>query len=125
MPEAEAVSISDNYIKFTALALSKGFALAKELAIQRIHDDNIFTFKNDNQRLTARIHILTAYWMRIKFPCINKFANNLFAIGIGTYWRTGSVESEYQKFVNSYLSSLLLRERFEIYFRAFYNCLKL
>lgn len=124
MPESEDVSLSDNYIKFTAIALGKGFALAKELALQRIHGDNAFSFRKDKQQITARIHILTAYWMRIKFPFISRFANNLFAVGIGTYWRNGGIETASQEVVQSYLSSLLPQERLEINFRAFYHSLK-
>lgn len=124
MPEADTVSISDNYIKFTAIALSKGFALAKELALQKIHDTNAFSLRKDNQQLTARIHILTAYWMRMKFPFMKKFANNSFARGIGTYWRMGGVEAAYQEVVQDYLSSLLPQELIEINIRAFYHRLK-
>lgn len=125
MPEAKNVSISDNYVKFTAVALSKGFALAKELSLQRIHDGNAFSLRKDKQRLDARIHILTAYWMRIKFPCMKKFANNSFATGLGTYWRIGGIEAEYQEFVKSYQSSVTLIEELEISLRAIYHRLKL
>ena len=124
MPEADTVSISDNYIKFAAIALTKGFALAKELSFQKIHDANAFSLRKDNQQLTARIHILTAYWMRIKFPFMKKFANNSFATGIGTYWRIGGVEAACQEVVQDYLSSLLPQELVEINIRAFYHRLK-
>ena len=124
MPEATDVSISDSYIKFTAIGLSKGFALAKELAIQRIHDYNAYTLRRDKPQLIARIHILTAYWMRKNYPVINKFANNLFAIGLGIYWQLGGVEAPYKEVVKSYLSLLLPLEGLEISFRAFYHRLK-
>ncbi|MEC4987389.1 MAG: glycosyltransferase, partial [Oscillatoria sp. PMC 1068.18] len=67
MPQGETVSLSDNYIKFAALSLTKGFALSKELSIQRIHNNNIFTNRQDEkkQKLRAKIDILTAYWLRI------------------------------------------------------------
>lgn len=125
MPEAASISLSDNYLKFTALALSKGFALAKELALQKIHSDNALSLRKDKPQLTARIHILTAYWMREKFPSIKKFANNIFAVGLGTYWRTGGIEATSQEVIESYLSSLLPLEKLEINFRAFYHRLKL
>lgn len=121
LPEAKAITINDNYVKFTAIGLSKGFALARELTIQRIHGANALTLRSDKQQLSARVDVLTAYWMRNKFPFINRFANNIFAIGLGTYWRTGGIESEYQKVVNSYLSSLLLPEKLEIKMRALYH----
>lgn len=124
MPEATDISLSDNYIKFTAIALNKGFALAKELALQRIHSDNAFSLRKDKQQIAAKIHILTAYWMRIKFPFIKKFANNLFAVGIGTYWRNGGIEVTSQEVVQRYISSLFPLERLEVNFRAFYHRLK-
>lgn len=124
MPEATDVSISDTYIKFSALALSKGFALAQELAIQRIHNDNVFTLRQDRPQLIARIHVLTAYWLRKKIPSVTKFANNLFAVGLGIYWRSGGIEAEYQEVVKSYLSSLLPLEGLEISLRAFYHRIK-
>ena len=74
--------------------------------------------------MSARIHILTAYWMRIKFPFMKKFANNSFATGIGTYWRIGGVEAACQEVVQDYLSSLLPQELVEINIRAFYHRLK-
>lgn len=126
LPMPEAITItSDNFLKFTAIGLSKGFALAKELTLQRIHDTNAFTLRKDKQQLTARINILTAYWIRKKFPLISKFANNLFAIGIGTYWRHGGVETAFEEIVQIYLSSLLPLEKLEIKFRAFYYYVKL
>lgn len=125
MPEAASISLSDNYIKFTAVALSKGFTLAKELALQNIHSDNAFSFRKDKSQLTARIHILTAYWIREKFPSIKKFANNIFAVGLGTYWRSGGIEATSQEVIKSYLSSLFPLEKLEINFRAFYHRLKL
>jgi len=124
MPEAKDVSISDSYIKFTALALSKGFVLAKELASQRIHDNNAFTLRQNEPKLIARIHILTAYWMRKRSPFVAKFANNLFAIGLGIYWCSGGIETTYQDIVQNYLSSLLPLARLEVSFRAFYNSFK-
>lgn len=124
MPEVTDISLNDTYVKFTAVALGKGFALGKELAVQRIHGDNAFSFRKDKQQIKARIHILTAYWMRRKFPFISKFANNLFAVGLGTYWCTGGIEAASQEVVQSYLSSLFFWERLEINFRAFYHYLK-
>lgn len=124
MPESDNVSISDNYIKFTAVGLSKGFTSSSKLAAQRIHDDNAFSFNQNQQKLLARINILTAYWMRKQYPSIKKFANNIFAIGLGTYWRFGGVETGSQTVVKSYQSSLFLLEKLELNLRAFYYSIK-
>jgi glycosyltransferase involved in cell wall biosynthesis len=123
MPE-EITIISDNFIKFTAVLLSQGFTLSQALALQRIHNNNAYTLRKNKQLLEAKIHILTAYWMRQNFPRINKFANNTFAIGLGIYWRFGGVETKYQEVVKSYLSSLLPLEGLEISLRAFYHRVK-
>ena len=124
MPEGSAITVSDNYLKFTAAALSKGFFMDKKLAIQRVHSNNAFTFKNDKQQLGARIHIFTAHWMRIKFPLMAKFSNNLFAVGLSNYWHSGGVETEYREFVKNYLSSVSLPERLQINLRTLYHYLK-
>lgn len=125
LPMPEAIKItSDNYLKYTALALSKGFALGKQLALQRIHGNNAYTLRSDKQQLIARIHILTAYWMRIKFPSLSRFTNNLFASGISIYWHAGGVDAESEEVVKSYLSSVAPLKRIEINSRALYHYLK-
>ncbi len=121
MPEADRVSIGDHYLKFMSSALSKGFFLNRELAIQKVHNDNAFTLKGSRQELRARICILTAHWLRIKLPVIAKFTNKLFATGIGIYWQAGGVETEYKEVVRTYLSSVSPLEKLEINFRAFYH----
>jgi glycosyltransferase involved in cell wall biosynthesis len=125
MPEAEAISLNDSYLQFTAFALGKGFALAKELSLQRVHGDNAYTFRPDKQRLVARINILTAYWIRANFPSLYRFTNKLFAEGIGTYWRTGGIEAKSQEVVKNYLSSVLPLERLKINARVLYHYLKI
>jgi glycosyltransferase involved in cell wall biosynthesis len=123
MPE-EIVITSDNYLKFAASALSKGFFLNKELVLQRIHGNNAYTLRNDKQQLNARIRIITAYWIRIKFPELSSFANALFVSGIAIYWRTGGIELEHREVVNKYFSFVPLLERLKIHSRAFYRSLR-
>lgn len=124
MPEAERVSIGDHYLKLTSPALSKGFFLDRELALQKLHGDNAYTLRNDKQHLKARINVLTAHWMKINFPMLAKFTNKLFALGVGIYWRTGGVEKEYKEIAKTYLSSVSLSERLEINCRAVYHYLR-
>lgn len=125
LPMPEAINItSDDYIKYTALGLDQGFIILENLAIQRIHDNNAYTLRNDKQKLKAKIQVLTAYWMKNNFPILSKFTNNIFALGISIYWRNGGIEAECQKLVKSYLSSANPLEIFEMYARAFYYRLK-
>ncbi|HEY9611933.1 glycosyltransferase, partial [Allocoleopsis sp.] len=123
MPEGIRIT-SDDYIKYTALGLEPGFVILENLSIQRIHGNNAYTFRNDKQKLRAKIHILTAYWMKYNFPALSKFTNNILAAGMNMYWRSGGIDAEDQKLVKSYLSSASPLELLEIYARASYYRLK-
>lgn len=121
MPEASGVTISDHYLKITALALSKGFFLDEQLAILRVHGDNRYTYSdNINIKLQAKILILTAYWLRANWPFLTKFGNKLFAKGIGTYWKVGEREADYIEKAKIYLSAVSPLEKMEIGLRALY-----
>ncbi|NER20229.1 MAG: glycosyltransferase [Symploca sp. SIO1C2] len=125
LPMPEVIKItSDDYIKYIALGVSPGFILLEDLALQRIHDNNAYTFRSDKQQLRGKIHALTAYWMRMNFPALSKFTNSLLATGMKIYWSSGGIEAEGQKLIKSYLSSVTLLEKLEIYTRAFYYRLK-
>jgi|SRR5919199_3191412 glycosyltransferase involved in cell wall biosynthesis len=124
MPEAKAIGLNDAYLVFTSIGLSKGIFLYKELGSYRIHGANAYTMRKDRQKVQARIIILTAYWMRVKFPDFYKLSNNVFASGLGMYRRVGGVEAECQEFIEKYLSSVTVFEKIEIYARALYHYLK-
>lgn len=124
MPEAKDVSLSDHYLKYTAVALSKGCFLGKILALHRIHGNNAASLRADKQQIIAKIFILTGYWIRVKFPFLAKFANKLVAVGIASYWRAGSVEMEYKEVINKYFNSIFMLEKLEINARALYYYLK-
>lgn len=122
LPMPEAITrISDYYVKWTALSLSSGFFLNQDLVIQKVHGGNMFTLRSDNQRLDGRILVLTGYWIRKNFPDLKKFADKLFGIGLGLYWRTGGVESQYEEDVKKYFSLTSPLKRLEIYLRAMYH----
>ena len=63
MPTDKAVKCTDFYVKYMAVALSKGFFLGKVLAFHRIHDNNAATLRSDKQHLKAREFIFTGSWM--------------------------------------------------------------
>lgn len=111
----------DQQLRFAALALSKGFFLAEQLAFLRIHDHNAYSFRGNKKHLQmrARLKTLTAHWMWINFPDLTKFTNKLFAQGVGIYWRTGGIEKEYTEIVRNYLSGVSQIEKLEIGIRAF------
>lgn len=125
MPEAIRIT-SDDYIKFTTFGLTPGFVLLKNLGLQRIHDNNAYTLRNDDKKrqLEAKIQVLTAYWMRKNFPELSNFSNNIFTVGMARHWFNGSKDLETQKLLNSYLASATTLEKTKIYAKAFYYRLK-
>lgn len=124
MPESEASTAADRYIKFLAVALSKGFFLNEQLTLQQVHGSNALTNMDGREQFSARERTVAAYWLRAKFPELARFTNNCFAGGLGTYWRTGGVESKYKELIKKYLSTVSPLERLEITLRAFYHRLK-
>lgn len=125
LPMPEVINItSDDYIKYISFGTSPGYVFIEELALQRIHDNNAYTLRPEKRRLTARIHVLTAYWMRTNFPSLARFANNLFAVGFSRYRETGGVEPDYQALVSQYFNATPLQQKFELYARNFYYQLK-
>jgi glycosyltransferase involved in cell wall biosynthesis len=128
LPMPEVIKItSDDYIKYIALGLTPGFVLIKELAMQRIHDNNAYTLRTDRdkQKLAAKINILTADSMKSNFPeILSKFSNNIFAKSISIYLLNGGVEAELTKVVDRYMSLLVKSDKIEVYARIFYNYLK-
>ncbi len=123
MPEASGVTISDKYLKLTAIALSKGFFLNKQLTIQKIHGNNKYTGEK-NKLLESKIAILTAFAMRDNWQFLARFANRMFAQGCVNYWRTKEVNPEYQEIIRSYLSTVSPLEKLEINLITFYYSTK-
>ncbi|MEX0267590.1 glycosyltransferase family 2 protein [Leptolyngbyaceae cyanobacterium UHCC 1019] len=123
MPEEKEVSLSDSYIKFVALGLSAGFILKDELALQRLHGNNLFTGQKDHQK-SAKIHILTAYWMKVNFPQLSRFANNIFAAGVKEFKdhkrSTSTVEPDVQECIRKYFAIANLTDRIQILSKLFY-----
>lgn len=123
MPEEIRIT-SDDYIKYIAIGVSPGFVLLQDLAEQRIHSDNAYTFKPDNGRLVARIQLLTGYWIKKNFPDLSRFANTLFAFGINMYWQLGDAELDCQQLIKRYISISSFREQLELYMRSYYHYTK-
>ncbi|MDZ4874796.1 MAG: Undecaprenyl-phosphate 4-deoxy-4-formamido-L-arabinose transferase [Chroococcidiopsis cubana SAG 39.79] len=116
---------ADRCLKFSAIALSPGFFLDRELTIQRVHDCNAYTARSDRQQYMARSILIMANWMRVRFPELAKFTNKSFAKGLSIYWRTGGVEASAKELVKKYLASISILERLGISLRAVYYSLKI
>lgn len=124
LPMPEIITItSDNYLKVTAVALSKGYFLDKQLSFLRLHNNNNYTARNNNFA-KAKVAILTAYCLRKNWPFLAKPANKLFSRGLGIAWKIGGVEAEATQMIKSYISTVSPLEKLEINLRAFYTCLK-
>jgi glycosyltransferase involved in cell wall biosynthesis len=121
MPEADRVAMSDRYLKQVGMGLGKGYYCGDQLAVQRIHGENRFTLRKDRLRMTARIAVSTAYWMRRNFPELARLADNGLAFGVGSYWRTGGIDAETKQFMAEYLSSVPLPRRIKIGLRGLYH----
>ncbi|GAP97001.1 glycosyltransferase family 2 protein [Leptolyngbya sp. NIES-2104] len=126
MPEGEGVSLNDSYLQYASFALSKGIALTAQLHQQRIHGNNSFTLRRDRAKvkLRAKIHLLSAYWLRANFPEIHRYTDKLFSVGLGLSWKTGGIAPNYQELPEKYCTSLPLLDRIKIYTRAIYYFLK-
>lgn len=123
MPEDIRIT-SDDYIKYLALGLTPGFIRLKELAMQRIHGNNAYTFKPEKLELRIRILYLTAYWMKKKFPQFEKFSNNMFALAMGLSWYCKIKNTENSQLVQDYIASTPIISLIVIYLRATYYMMK-
>ena len=120
MPELMGTS-ADRYLKLGAIASSKGIYLDRELAIQRIHGNNAYSFRPDRLDVGAKSLVFSSCWLRSRFPDLRRFSNKQFGIGLGLYWRMGEVEERARGAVETYLASLGLRERCGVMLRALYH----
>jgi glycosyltransferase involved in cell wall biosynthesis len=129
MPDkAGSTLLNDAYLIFTSKGLSKGVALSKALGLYRIHGNNANAIgkesqgkAKDYQLRTAKINILLAYWIGVKFPSFSKFSNYVMGTGIGVYLRNGGKEAQYQELIKSHLASVTILEKLKIYKTAVKN----
>jgi glycosyltransferase involved in cell wall biosynthesis len=119
MPQGPGITLNDSYIKFVALGVSPGVTLNQAMTLQRIHDSNAFTLKDD-RRQVAQIHVLMAYWIRQKFPQLTQFTNNLLAVGVSAYQKTGGIEPDYRELVQDHLRALQIKQRLEFQLRIWF-----
>lgn len=124
MPTSMALRAGDNYVKFIAVALSKGFMLADSLSFQRIHDANMVTLQPQRAYLRAREYVYTGQWIRQEFPAFKKFANKLVSLAVSINWSEVNKDIENTKTIQEYLSFSTFLEKLEIHLRATYYAQK-
>lgn len=119
MPEATTVMLSDGYLKRIAFASTKGFHLGGPLALLRIHDNNAYSLRRDRKPIKAKIDMLTAYWMQVKFPWLARYNNRVFARSMSILQQAGGADTECEGIIKNYLNAVSSLERVEISLIAF------
>ncbi|MBD2200205.1 MULTISPECIES: glycosyltransferase family 2 protein [Calothrix] len=126
-PISKAVKSTDFYVKYMAVALSKGSFLGKVLAFHRIHDSNAATLRKDKHNvytIRAMEFILNGSWIKQEFPVLKRFANKLVSIGISLQWQNNRKDIVIQDFIRKYMKFSSFLEQIEINLRAFYHYIK-
>ncbi|MGB3653465.1 MAG: glycosyltransferase, partial [Rivularia sp. (in: cyanobacteria)] len=124
MPTTTKMPGSDHYVKFMAVAMSKGFILAEDLTLQRIHSNNMGTLRKDIQHMKAREHLFTGYWINKNFSYLKKFADKLCGAGIALHWQSGNKDFENNQAIKRYFASASLMERLKISCISLYYYIK-
>jgi glycosyltransferase involved in cell wall biosynthesis len=120
MPERIRIT-SDNYIKFVAMALAKGWMASEDLSLQRIHSHNAYTHRRiDKRDLVARTGLLTGLSLHEQFPKLRRLATSSFSYGLGMCWRVGRFDSECRQLTRSFFSRLTPWTRAEVLMRSAY-----
>ncbi|WP_414544542.1 glycosyltransferase family 2 protein [Nostoc sp. CCY0012] len=124
MPCPKKVTNNDYYVKYMSVALSKGFILNDDLTLQKIHNNNAATLRQDRHEQKSRKYIYTAMWVKQEFPKFCKLANKLMAIGLDFNRKDGNKNDENNQLIQNYMNSISLAEKIEINFIALYYLLR-
>jgi Glycosyl transferase family 2 len=123
VPEAETTTLNSSYLKFVAIALAPGMTMAYPWARQRLHPHPSLSHQRNSPQL-ARIHVLVAFWMSIKFPSLIRFTNRLFATGVMLYWRSGGIKPFDRQLVRRYRTRLTVFQKVLLHLKSVYSYLK-
>jgi glycosyltransferase involved in cell wall biosynthesis len=110
MPEQIRI-ISDNYLKWAALALGPGFFSSAEVAVQRIHAGNLYTGNPGAAYLHAEMTLATACHLHHRLPHIRHFCADLGVGAIGELTPDVMVGSRYGAIIRHFLNAFSLRDR--------------
>jgi glycosyltransferase involved in cell wall biosynthesis len=130
LPEVKGFSgaaINDFYIKYIAVGLETGCTSGKNLGLYRIHSSNAFSTQSFSRKrkVYAEMYLLTAYWMRVKFPEFSKLSQKLFSKGLATYFKSKDDDLNYQKVIRHYFDMSSYSERFALAWKSMYYFVKL
>lgn len=124
MPAPKIITNNDYYVKFMAIALSKGFILGDALTVQKIHGNNAATLRNDRKHLKGRKLIYTGIWIKQEFPIFRKFSEKMVAVGMALDWKAGNNDIENSKAIKSFFSSISVWQQCKINFITLYYYIK-
>jgi len=114
LPMPEYIRITaDNYLKISAAALATGWFLPENLALQRIHGNNQYTFKG-NKALTGAVNAWTALGLIQTMPCAGGLARQLLSRALACSWRHSLVSTKGAQQLNEALRAIPLPRLIEV-----------
>jgi glycosyltransferase involved in cell wall biosynthesis len=130
LPEVKGFSgaaINDFYIKYVAVGLETGCTSKRNLGVFRIHSSNAFSTQgfSRKRKVYAEMYLVTAYWMRVKFPEFSKLSQKLFSKGLATYFKSKGDDLDYQKIIRQYFAMVSYPEKFAVGWKSMYYFVKL
>jgi glycosyltransferase involved in cell wall biosynthesis len=125
LPEVKGfsgVAINDFYIKYIAVGLETGCVSGKNLGVYRIHSSNAFSTQISSRRrkVYGEMYLLTAYWMRVKFPEFSKLSQKIFSRGLATYFKSKDGDLDYRKVIAQYFNMSSYPEKFALTWKSLY-----
>jgi glycosyltransferase involved in cell wall biosynthesis len=122
MPIPEDITaISNDYLKYTSFATSPGFILLETLTVRKIEEKQNRERSISKQKLQPTIHIITSYWLKKKFPELAKFADNIFALGLRDYRKSGEKNLEVEIIIKEYFKNIKLPAKLKIKAKNIYR----
>jgi glycosyltransferase involved in cell wall biosynthesis len=114
LPMPEYIRITaDNYLKISAAALATGWFLPENLALQRIHGNNAFTFTRD-KALIGAVDAWTALGLIQTRPCAGRLARKLLSRALACSWRHGLVTTKGGQQLSEALRAISLPRLIEV-----------
>jgi glycosyltransferase involved in cell wall biosynthesis len=124
MPEGPGITISDEYIKELAMGLGKGYYSNQLLAIQKLHENNLFTGRKNRLMTQINILIQTAYWIRKDHPEFIQRTDRMFAMANLFSFQGGGSKYESRAIADEYWASSPFAEKLKIKILFLYYLLK-
>lgn len=122
MPEAIRIT-SDNYLKLSSMAIAPGYYIREQLALQRIHGNNLYTGRN-NLATEADVQIAIALGLRENRPALRQVCNRMYADGLAMRFRNRRTLGSTEGNKTDYFEGLSPIERVKLCARVGYKLAK-